>query len=147
MANIKTTFGKIFNKTYILGIVTVTSLGMLPLAALANPQTCCKAGGGDNAVIQTSNQNAHVSGSGNRVRQNASQSANSAIRRGSGNQGIVQEQSQYGDSNGHGNRVNQNVRQSNGGQSKPTASRRPARVHPPAIQPSNCNNTCAKKGI
>lgn len=116
-------FAKMLSKTYLFGILTATTFGLLPLPAQANP--CCRPTGGDNAVIQTSNQQATVTGASNSIRQNASQSSNTRIRPTAGDQGIVQDQSQSADSSGHGNRVNQNVRQSNGGQNNPSFNRRP----------------------
>ena len=144
MANTSKTdagFGKMLNKTYIVGIFTATSLAIFPLAALANPN-CCKAqvrSSGDNAVIQTSDQQATVSGSGNRINQNASQTSNSRGRV-TGNQGIVQDQSQFADSSGHGNRVRQNLRQnnSNRNQSPSRSGVRPA---------ATCYNSCSNRGI
>ncbi|HEY9853430.1 MAG TPA: hypothetical protein V6D28_28425 [Leptolyngbyaceae cyanobacterium] len=130
-------FGQMLSKTYLFGILTATTFGLLPLPAEANP--CCRPAGGDNAVIQTSNQQATVTGSKNRIRQNASQSSNSQFRSGGGNQGIVQDQSQSADSSGHGNRVNQNVRQSNSGQNNPNYNRRSG-YRP--IPRATCNNTC-----
>lgn len=130
-------FEKMLSKTSLFGILAATTLGLLPLSAEANP--CCRPTGGDNAVIQTSNQQATVTGSKNRINQNASQSSNARFRPSGGDQGIVQDQSQSADSSGHGNRVNQNVRQNNGGQNNPIFNRRP--VHRP-IPRATCNNTC-----
>lgn len=71
-------FGKMLKKTYLIGILTASTLGVLPLAAQANPtpQPCCQSRSGDNAVVQTSEQNASVDGKGNSLSQNANQSAN-----------------------------------------------------------------------
>lgn len=135
-------FAKMLKKTYILGILTASTLGLLPFTAQANPNPCCEPRGGDNAVIQTSDQQATVTGKGNAVNQNSSQSNNSRGRRGTGNQGIVQDQYQGANSHGYGNRVDQTARQSNSNRNeRPTFNRRP--VQPP----SSCNNTCAKNGI
>ncbi|GEM_PF-3498416 len=83
-------FGKMFKKTYILGILTASTLGVLPLAAQATPKPCCQPTGGDNAVVQTSNQQANVTGKGNAVVQNSNQSNNTAsatrVRPTAGNQ-------------------------------------------------------------
>ncbi|MCL1467829.1 hypothetical protein [Argonema galeatum] len=131
-------FAKIAKKTYILGILTASTLGLVPFTAQANPNPCCQSRGGDNAVIQTSNQQATVKGKGNSINQNSSQSNYGGRSQGTGNQGVVQDQYQEANSHGYGNRVDQTARQSNGNQNQ---FRRP--VH----RPSSCNNTCAKKGI
>ncbi|HEY9849579.1 MAG TPA: hypothetical protein V6D28_08995 [Leptolyngbyaceae cyanobacterium] len=73
MAN--TNFGKMFKKTYLLGILTAGTLGLLSFAAEATPRPCCgNNAGGDNAVIQTSQQQATVTGKNNAIEQNATQS-------------------------------------------------------------------------
>ncbi|MCL1468795.1 hypothetical protein [Argonema galeatum] len=84
-------FGKMFKKTYILGILTASTLGVLPLGAQATPKPCCQSNtAGDSAVVQTSNQQANVKGKGNAVVQNSSQSNNTAsatrVRPTAGNQ-------------------------------------------------------------
>ncbi|MCL1472631.1 hypothetical protein [Argonema antarcticum] len=72
-------FGQMLKKTYILGILTATTLGVLPLAAQATPKPCCQSSSaGDSAVVQTSNQQANVKGKGNAVVQNSNQSVNTA---------------------------------------------------------------------
>lgn len=77
MAN--TNFGKMFQKTYLFGILAAGTLGLLSFAAEATPRPCCgNNAGGDNAVIQTSQQQATVGGQGNTVEQNATQSVRSA---------------------------------------------------------------------
>ena len=63
-------------KTYILGILTATTLGMLPFTAEASTKPCCQSNSRDNAVVQTSRQSANVTGKGNAVAQNANQSVN-----------------------------------------------------------------------
>ncbi|MFB2924142.1 MULTISPECIES: hypothetical protein [Aerosakkonema] len=72
-------FGKMLKKSYLVGILTATTLGMLPLAAFATPtsEPCCQnRSGGDNAVVQSNTQEANVTGKGNSVNQNSNQSAN-----------------------------------------------------------------------
>lgn len=139
-------FGKIFGKTQIIGILTATTLGIFPITAAFANNVCCKASGGDDAVIQTSGQDATVSGSGNNIRQNSSQTSNNSGRSGTGDRGIVQDQSQSANNGGHGNRVNQNVRQSNNGQAQGNSSRRAVRR---PVSSSSCNSTCpvTRKGI
>ncbi|MFB2918535.1 MULTISPECIES: hypothetical protein [Aerosakkonema] len=70
--------GTMLKKTYILGILTVSSVGILPFAAKATPNPCCQPSGGDSAVVQTNTQQANVSGKGNSVNQNSNQSANAS---------------------------------------------------------------------
>lgn len=138
-------FGRIFGKTQIIGILSATALGIFPLTAAFANNVCCKASGGDDAVIQTSTQDTTVSGSGNSIRQNSNQTSNNNGRSGTGgDRGIVQDQSQSANSGGHGNRVNQNVRQSNNGQQRGNSSLRPVRR---PVSSSGCNNTCPRKGI
>ncbi|MBD2179530.1 hypothetical protein H6S82_17040 [Planktothrix sp. FACHB-1355] len=71
-------FGTMLKKTYILGILTVSTAGILPFAAKATANPCCQPSGGDSAVVQTSTQQANVSGKGNSVNQNSNQSANAS---------------------------------------------------------------------
>ena len=139
--------GKMFGKTQIIGILTATTLGIFPLTAAFANNVCCKASGGDNAVIQTSGQDATVSGSGNSIRQNSSQTSNNRYQSGTGDQGIVQDQSQSANSAGHGNQVNQNVRQSNNSQPQSNSSGRTVRRA--VSSRSSCSSTCAavRKGI
>jgi len=80
LINTEMSFGKICKKTYIIGILTASTLGLLPVAAQATPKPCCQPTGGDSAVIQTNNQQANVTGSANVVNQNSNQSVNSASR-------------------------------------------------------------------
>jgi len=76
LINTEMSFGKICKKTYIIGILTASTLGLLPVAAQATPKPCCQPTGGDSAVIQTNNQQASVVGKGNAANQNSNQSVN-----------------------------------------------------------------------
>lgn len=70
--------GKMLKKAYVVGILTASTLGVIPFAGQATTNPCCQPGGGDNAVVQTSTQQANVTGKGNAVNQNANQSVNTA---------------------------------------------------------------------
>ncbi|MBD2182279.1 hypothetical protein [Aerosakkonema funiforme] len=133
-------FANLLKKSYLVGILTATTLGIVPLSAGANPNPCCQARGGDSAVVQTSNQQATVKGSGNGVNQHSNQSAISGRPTG-GDQGIVQDQSQGANNSGYGNYINQTSNQSSRGQN-----RRPI-IQRPVNRSNACNNTCAKNGI
>ncbi|MFB2878215.1 hypothetical protein [Floridanema aerugineum] len=108
--------------SYVVGFLTVATLSLFPLTAQAT-DPCCKrvsAGGGDNAVIQTSRQQSHVSGSHNSVHQSSSQNSNNATGRATrGDQGVVQDQLQDANSSGIGNRVNQVNRQNSSNRNAP----------------------------
>ena len=71
-------FRKMLKKAYFLVILTASTLGIVPFAGQASANPCCQPRGGDNAVVQTSNQQANVTGKGNAVHQNANQSVNTA---------------------------------------------------------------------
>ncbi|MBE9226747.1 hypothetical protein IQ264_15065 [Phormidium sp. LEGE 05292] len=106
----------------VVGFLTVATLSLFPLTARATDPCCQRVstGGGDNAVIQTSRQQSHVSGSHNSTNQISSQSSNNAIGRGTrGNQGVVQDQFQDASSSGFGNRVNQVNRQNSSNRNAP----------------------------
>ncbi|XWK90542.1 MAG: hypothetical protein U7127_10965 [Phormidium sp.] len=113
--------------SYVVGFLTVATLSLFPLTAQAT-DPCCKrvsAGGGDNAVIQTSRQQSHVSGSHNSVHQSSSQNSNNATGRATrGDQGVVQDQLQDANSSGFGNRVNQVNRQNSSNRNAPVKGRR-----------------------
>ncbi len=91
----------------LLGLLTLATLGVVALPAQAGGYRVS----GDNAVIQTSEQRAVVTGNGNFVDQNSAQT--NIDRRGSGlgNQGVVQDQLQNADVYGHHNQVRQSNRQ------------------------------------
>ena len=132
-------FGNMLKRTYAIAILTVATLGAIPLSAQAT-DPCCKRTSGDNAVIQTSEQQAHVTGSHNSIRQRSSQTSASRSPR-KGNQGTVQEQFQDGNGSGHGNRVSQSNRQnSNSRNSRNT----PKKGHAPSPAPI-CYDPCANK--
>lgn len=69
---------KMCKKAYILGILAASTLGVLPFAGQASANPCCQPRGGDNAVVQTSTQQANVTGKGNAVNQNSNQLVNTA---------------------------------------------------------------------
>ncbi len=90
-------------------------LGLLTLATLSIASLPAQAGGyrvsGDSAVVQTSEQRAVVTGNGNLVDQNSTQTNIDRRGGGLGNQGVVQDQLQNADVYGHHNQVRQSNRQ------------------------------------
>ncbi|MFB2894454.1 hypothetical protein ACE1CI_16210 [Aerosakkonemataceae cyanobacterium BLCC-F50] len=100
--------------SYVVGVLTVATLSLFPLTAQAT-DPCCKrvsTGGGDNAVIQTSRQQSHTSGSQNTTNQISSQTSDNATGRVTkGDRGVVQDENQNSNNSGHGNRVTQVNRQ------------------------------------
>jgi hypothetical protein len=93
--------------TGLLGILTLAILGIAPLPAQAGGYRVS----GDSAVVQTSEQRAVVTGNGNFVDQNSTQTHIDRGRSGFGNQGVVQDQLQNADLYGHHNQVRQSNRQ------------------------------------
>ncbi|MCT7976670.1 hypothetical protein [Laspinema olomoucense] len=91
----------------VLGLLTLATLGIAPLPAQAGGYRVS----GDSAVVQTSEQRAVVTGNGNFVDQNSTQTNIDRRGGGVGNQGVVQDQLQNADVYGHHNQVRQSNRQ------------------------------------
>jgi hypothetical protein len=91
----------------VLGLLTLATLGIAPLPAQAGGYRVT----GDSAVVQTSEQRAVITGNGNFVDQNSTQTNIDRRGGGFGNQGVVQDQLQNADVYGHHNQVRQSNRQ------------------------------------
>ncbi|XWK90544.1 MAG: hypothetical protein U7127_10975 [Phormidium sp.] len=108
--------------SYVFGFLTFATLSLFPLTAQAT-DPCCKGvstSGGDNAVIQTSTQQSHTSGSHNTTNQISSQTSDNATGRVSkGDRGVVQDERQNSNNSGRGNRVTQVNRQNSSTRNAP----------------------------
>ncbi|MBE9226749.1 hypothetical protein IQ264_15075 [Phormidium sp. LEGE 05292] len=108
--------------SYVVGFLTVATLSLFPLTAQATDPCCQRVStsGGDNAVIQTSRQQSHTSGSHNSTNQISSQSSNNTTGRVSkGDRGILQDERQSSNNSGFGNRVTQVNSQNSSTQNAP----------------------------